>query len=47
MDSRREVCIQVADYIVTGDKKDLLPIRKYNKIEIVSVDEFLNMMMKQ
>ncbi len=36
-----------ADYIVTGDKKDLLPIREYNKIKIVSVDEFLNMMMKQ
>jgi len=31
-----------ADYIVTGDKKDLLPIGEYNKIRIVSVDEFLD-----
>ncbi|MBI5417292.1 putative toxin-antitoxin system toxin component, PIN family [Candidatus Poribacteria bacterium] len=31
-----------ADFIVSGDKKHLLSIKKYNNIEIISPAEFLN-----
>jgi len=34
-------CHMKVDYIITGDKKHLLPLRKFKDAEIVSPDEFL------
>lgn len=34
------------DYIVTGDKKHLLPVREYEGIKIVDAAEFLSMVTK-
>lgn len=31
-----------ADYLITGDKKHILPLRKITKTRIVTADEFLN-----
>ncbi|MBU0699894.1 putative toxin-antitoxin system toxin component, PIN family [bacterium] len=33
-----------ADYIITGDKEDLLSLQKYENIEIISVTKFLEIL---
>ncbi len=35
-----------ADYIVTGDKKHLLPLREYRGVQIVNAVEFLRLVAK-
>ena len=35
-----------ANYLVTGDKKHLLPLKKYQSIQIVSPEEFLKIIDK-
>lgn len=36
-----------AEYLVTGDKRDLLPLKEFRGVKIVSATEFLNAMQKE
>ena len=36
-----------ADYIVTGDKKHLLPLREYRGVQIINAAEFLQLVAKR
>ena len=35
------------DFIITGDKKHLLPLKQFHKIQILSVDDFLKLQSKK
>ena len=36
-----------ADYIISGDKKHILSLKKFERVEIVSAQEFLNTFYKK
>jgi uncharacterized protein len=45
-DNRILECAMIAsvDYIVTGDKSHILPLKKFGRIKIVTATEFLNIL---